>query len=185
MARQPSVAIYARVSTDEQNPDAQLRDLREYAANRGWKNVKEYVDLGVSGAKDSRPKWNELWDAIQKGRVHVLVDDQLVFRRADGQHLPDILPRHRVLIVPEIRVRTVRVRRHRSNRRRTFSRGVGVPRLLLVLIGCPPSCIVPTANDTKTPKTIHARLPEGHGGPKHRSPLFPAIVTWAYPSTSP
>ncbi len=33
MPRQPSVAIYARVSTnDKQTPDAQLRDLRQYAA---------------------------------------------------------------------------------------------------------------------------------------------------------
>jgi DNA invertase Pin-like site-specific DNA recombinase len=77
MARQPKVAIYVRVSTDEQNPDSQLRDLREYVRSRGWKNVTEYVDLGVSGAKDSRPKWNELWDAVQKGRVHILVTHAL------------------------------------------------------------------------------------------------------------
>ncbi|MHC4406227.1 MAG: recombinase family protein [Planctomycetota bacterium] len=77
MARQPKVAIYVRVSTDEQNPDAQLRDLREYVRSRGWKNVTEYVDLGFSGAKDSRPKWNELWDAVQKGRVHILVTHAL------------------------------------------------------------------------------------------------------------
>jgi DNA invertase Pin-like site-specific DNA recombinase len=36
MARQPKVAVYARVSTDEQSPDAQLRDVREYTRNRGW-----------------------------------------------------------------------------------------------------------------------------------------------------
>jgi DNA invertase Pin-like site-specific DNA recombinase len=77
MARQPKVAIYVRVSTDEQNPDSQLRDLREYVRSRGWTDVVEYVDLGVSGAKDSRPKWNELWDAIQKGRVHILMTHAL------------------------------------------------------------------------------------------------------------
>ena len=91
MARQPNVVIYARVSTDEQNPDAQLRDLREYASNRGWKNVKEYVDLGVSGAKDSRPKWNELWDSIQKGRVHVLVVHALDRLGRSLPHLVKIL----------------------------------------------------------------------------------------------
>ena len=91
MARQPNVVIYARVSTDEQNPDAQLRDLREYAGNRGWKSVKEYVDLGVSGAKDSRPKWNELWDAIQKGRVHVLVVHALDRLGRSLPHLVKIL----------------------------------------------------------------------------------------------
>lgn len=73
MTKQPKVAIYARVSTDEQSVDAQLRDLREYAENRGWKGVQEFTDEGISGAKDSRPAWNELWDAIQKNRVKVLV----------------------------------------------------------------------------------------------------------------
>ena len=65
--------IYTRVSTDEQSADAQLRDLREYVSNRGWSNVKEFVDEGISGSKDSRPAWNQLWDAMQKGRVKVLV----------------------------------------------------------------------------------------------------------------
>lgn len=66
-------AIYARVSTDEQTVDPQLRDLREFIANRGWDAATEFVDVGISGSKDSRPAWNELWDAIQKGRVRILV----------------------------------------------------------------------------------------------------------------
>ena len=73
MSRQPKAAIYARVSTDEQSADAQLRDLREFVKNRGWTDTKEYVDEGISGAKESRPAWNELWDAIQKGRIKTLV----------------------------------------------------------------------------------------------------------------
>lgn len=68
-----ATAIYARVSTDEQSTDAQLRDLREYAANRGWTDVSEFIDEGISGSKDSRPAWNKLWDAMQKGRIKVLV----------------------------------------------------------------------------------------------------------------
>ncbi len=73
MTKQLKVAIYARVSTDEQTVDAQLRDLREYATNRVWTNVHEFVDKGISGSKDSRPAWNILWDDIQKGRVNVLL----------------------------------------------------------------------------------------------------------------
>jgi len=53
--------------------DPQLRDLREFANNRGWSDVQEYVDEGISGSKDSRPAWNQLWDAVQKGRVKVLL----------------------------------------------------------------------------------------------------------------
>ena len=42
------VAIYARVSTNDQNPEAQLVALREYAARRGFVVHREYVDR-VSG----------------------------------------------------------------------------------------------------------------------------------------
>ena len=66
------VAIYARVSTEDQSLDAQLRDLREYCKGRGWE-ATEYLDHGISGAKDSRPGWNACWDAIQKRKVSILV----------------------------------------------------------------------------------------------------------------
>ncbi|MCA1617520.1 MAG: recombinase family protein [Acidobacteria bacterium] len=36
MSKATLVAIYARVSTGEQNPEAQLLALREYAARRGF-----------------------------------------------------------------------------------------------------------------------------------------------------
>ncbi len=72
MGRPPRVAIYARVSTDDQTVDAQLHDLREYCWSRGWDAV-EFVDVGISGAKDSRPGWNAVWDSLQKGRLDVLV----------------------------------------------------------------------------------------------------------------
>lgn len=73
MSLHPKAAIYARVSTDEQSADAQLRDLREFVKNRGWTDTKEFVDEGISGAKESRPAWNEVWDAVQKGRTKTLV----------------------------------------------------------------------------------------------------------------
>jgi len=71
--KRTKISIYARVSTDEQSAGAQLRDLRDYAKNRGWTNIKEYVDEGISGSKESRPAWNQLWDAVQKGQVSVLL----------------------------------------------------------------------------------------------------------------
>jgi DNA invertase Pin-like site-specific DNA recombinase len=55
------VAIYARVSTTNgQSPEMQLSDLREYASRRGWEVFAEYVDNGVSGAKESRPELNRI-----------------------------------------------------------------------------------------------------------------------------
>ena len=55
------VALYSRVSTNHgQDPELQLRELREYAASRGWQIMREYTDVGVSGSKDSRPALNQL-----------------------------------------------------------------------------------------------------------------------------
>lgn len=73
MAHQPKVALYARVSTGEQSPDAQLRDLREYVRNRGWELVTEFVDVGESGAKDTRPAWSDLWQQLRHRKFNVLL----------------------------------------------------------------------------------------------------------------
>lgn len=64
------VAIYARVSTigNGQSPEMQLRELREYVARRGWALAGEYVDEGISGAKDSRPELNRLMEDAHKRR---------------------------------------------------------------------------------------------------------------------
>ena len=69
------VAIYARVSTlNNQDPEMQLRELREYAGRRGWQIVDEYIDQGVSGCKESRPALNRLMaDACRRRFDAVLV----------------------------------------------------------------------------------------------------------------
>jgi DNA invertase Pin-like site-specific DNA recombinase len=56
------VALYALVSTANsgQNPEMQLRELREYCKHRGLELAGEDVDAGISGAKDSRPELNRL-----------------------------------------------------------------------------------------------------------------------------
>jgi DNA invertase Pin-like site-specific DNA recombinase len=54
-------AIYARVSTTNgQDPEMQLRELREYCERRGWEVTGEYVDAGISGAKEKRPELDKL-----------------------------------------------------------------------------------------------------------------------------
>ena len=50
----PRAAVYCRVSTTGQTPENQVDALRAFAAARGW-TVTEFVDHGVSGAKDRRP----------------------------------------------------------------------------------------------------------------------------------
>jgi DNA invertase Pin-like site-specific DNA recombinase len=65
-------AIYARVSTLDQQPENQLQELRRYVEARGWTAV-EYVDRGVSGAKDRRPALDELVRDAKRRRFDVLV----------------------------------------------------------------------------------------------------------------
>ncbi len=59
-------AIYARVSTKDQSCEMQMRDLRAYCAARGFTIIREYIDIGQSGAKDSRPELNELMADARK-----------------------------------------------------------------------------------------------------------------------
>jgi DNA invertase Pin-like site-specific DNA recombinase len=69
------VALYARVSTlNNQDPEMQLSELREYAGRRGWQIVEEFIDQGVSGCKESRPALNRLMsDACRRRFDAVLV----------------------------------------------------------------------------------------------------------------
>jgi DNA invertase Pin-like site-specific DNA recombinase len=57
------VAIYARVSTNDQNPEAQLLALREYAERRGFVVHREYIDR-VSGEITQRRRRAPEFDAL-------------------------------------------------------------------------------------------------------------------------
>ena len=43
---------------NNQDPEMQLAELREYAGRRGWQIVEEFTDQGVSGCRQSRPALN-------------------------------------------------------------------------------------------------------------------------------
>src|SRR5690242_4075866 len=68
------VAIYGRVSTTGHGQDVsmQTRELRQFAEARNWQVAGEYVDAGVSGAKDSRPELNRLIADAHKRRFDVV-----------------------------------------------------------------------------------------------------------------
>lgn len=61
---------YARVSTREQNPEAQVAELREAGCSR------VFVDHGVSSRVADRPEWLKCLDHLRAG-------DTLVFRALD------------------------------------------------------------------------------------------------------
>lgn len=68
------VAIYARVSTlHGQDPEMQLRELREYCAARSWSVSGEYVDSGVSGGRESRPQLDTLMGEARRRAVDVVL----------------------------------------------------------------------------------------------------------------
>lgn len=55
-------AIYARVSTNGQDTENQISQLREVAERKGWEIAQIYIDHGISGAKgrDQRPQFDAL-----------------------------------------------------------------------------------------------------------------------------
>jgi DNA invertase Pin-like site-specific DNA recombinase len=67
------VAIYARVSTKDQSCALQLRDLKAYCAARKFTIFREYIDVGESGAKNSRPELNELMADARKRKLDAIV----------------------------------------------------------------------------------------------------------------
>jgi DNA invertase Pin-like site-specific DNA recombinase len=68
------VALYARVSTRKhgQNPELQLNELREYAAQRGWQVIGEFVDVGQSGTKERRPQLDEMMKLAKARKLDVI-----------------------------------------------------------------------------------------------------------------
>ena len=66
------VAIYARVSTIDQDCSLQVAELRSYCVARGWEVFDEYVD-SISGAKSSRPGRDKLMKDARARRVDAVV----------------------------------------------------------------------------------------------------------------
>jgi DNA invertase Pin-like site-specific DNA recombinase len=73
MIKTRRVAIYGRISTSvKQSPEMQIRELKEYCRNRGWNITGEFVDSGVSGAKDSRPQLDRLMADAHRRRFDIV-----------------------------------------------------------------------------------------------------------------
>jgi len=76
------IAIYVRVSTDKQESENQLIELREYCKSSDYHIFHEYVDI-ISGKEDKRPNWDQLFlDAHRKKFDIVLFWDLSRFSRS-------------------------------------------------------------------------------------------------------
>ena len=71
--KQTRVAIYTRVSTDDQSTKTQEHELRQYAKHRGWTVQRLYTDHGFSGASEKRPALDELLRDARKRKFDVVL----------------------------------------------------------------------------------------------------------------
>lgn len=68
------IALYTRVSTDQQTTENQRRELIAVAERNGWEIVAEFCDEGISGAKgrDQRPAFDALMKAIARREIDIV-----------------------------------------------------------------------------------------------------------------
>ena len=86
------VAVYLRVSTEDQNTDLQRSELLAQANFRGWEPII-YEDQGISGANFDRPALNRLLADADAGRVKVIMAWKLDRIGRSTQHLAEIINR--------------------------------------------------------------------------------------------
>lgn len=91
------VGLYARVSTRDQHPENQLLELRRYAEARGWAVVEEFVDQGISGAKDRRPALDKLMDAARRRKIDIVLVSRFDRFARSVRHLVAALEEFRAL----------------------------------------------------------------------------------------
>lgn len=73
MTAAPRVAVYLRVSTDDQTVENQRRELAAYIEARGWTVTREYADEGISGSKERRPALDELLQDARRRRFDMVI----------------------------------------------------------------------------------------------------------------
>ncbi|MCU1299875.1 MAG: Resolvase-like protein [Candidatus Sulfotelmatobacter sp.] len=67
-----NAAIYCRTSTEKQENENQLKQLRAFCATQGWKIVREYVDV-ASGKSGDREKFKAVFTAASRREFEIVV----------------------------------------------------------------------------------------------------------------
>jgi DNA invertase Pin-like site-specific DNA recombinase len=81
------VAIYCRVSTDDQNCDRQIRELTAYCDRAGWELVGIYQE-SASGVRNDRPVRKEVIELARRREIAAVVVSEL---SRWGRSTPDLL----------------------------------------------------------------------------------------------
>lgn len=66
-------ALYLRVSTVDQHPETQGIEVRQFARQRGYEIVEEYIDHGFSGTKVRRPALDRLMKDAHRRKFQVVL----------------------------------------------------------------------------------------------------------------
>ncbi len=66
------IAIYARISTDRQDNQNQLDQLRAFAATQGWRVVHEYIDI-ASGKSSDREQFKAMFSAASRREFELVL----------------------------------------------------------------------------------------------------------------
>ena len=97
-------ALYVRVSTLDQHPQNQIDELRRYVAARGW-HAREYIDHGISGAKENRPALDSLLREARRRSIDVVVVWSLDRLGRSLKHLISLLDEFQALHIALISLR--------------------------------------------------------------------------------
>ena len=90
------VALYARVSTEEQagedhySIDAQLNEMQEFSESKGWEIVGRFMDEGISGTKRERPELNAMLDMARRRECDIIIVHELSRLSRSVYHTLDI-----------------------------------------------------------------------------------------------
>lgn len=88
------VAIYARVSTQDQHAEHQVKVLKDYCEKNEHDIFDVYVDV-ISGSKSSRPSFNKLMDDMRRYKFRAVAITKLDRLGRSLQHLISILDEFR------------------------------------------------------------------------------------------
>ncbi len=98
------VALYVRVSTDEQTTDNQRRELEAVAKRSGWKIVDVYEDNGISGAngREKRPALDKLLKDATRREFDMIAAWSVDRLGRSLQHLVGLLEELQALCNPSL-----------------------------------------------------------------------------------
>ena len=87
---EPRVAVYLRVSTENQHHDSQESELQDYCQRRGWNRTECFLDT-ASGAKQDRSGLNDLMQKVRRGKVDIVLAFKLDRIGRSLSHLAQVL----------------------------------------------------------------------------------------------